>query len=194
MRTLIILLLVSQFGFATKKSCKNLDAKVEAALKSQGILSSRGIRGPVRDELTKLIDDGFDINPMFLQQVVQRKGYVPKGFKDKDKLVAHAKKHGGEFDFKSENQYLREADKFAKSIHDDIMTFRSSKDIYRYNPKTNEFMVMERTGKVIGTYYKPDLAKINKKRIADKNPPFNNITEWFIKNKWERFVLNKDFK
>ena len=197
MRSLInitaILLICPSVVFASKK-CKGLDAKVQKALEAQRIMTDRGIRAGLRKELTKAIDDGVDIHPMFFQQVIQAKGFPVKGFKDKKLMVSHARKHGGEFDIKSQKAYLREAEKFALSRQESIMTFRSKNDIYRYNPQTNEFLVIERSGKVIGTYYKPDLKKINDARKRNDQAPFSNVTEWFIKNKWERFVLNNNFK
>lgn len=195
MRTLILMMtfILSSTALASNKKCKELDEKVSKAIELQGIMSQRGVRGEVRIELNKLIDEGVDIDPMFFQQMTLSKGFKTQGFKDKGLLVSHAKKHGDEFHFVSDRQYLRRADKFARSSDDNIISFRSKNDIYRYNPVSNEFQVIERSGKVIGTYYRPDLRKINAARKREKLPPFKSVTEWFIKNKWERFVLKDNF-
>ncbi|MFG1484025.1 hypothetical protein ABMA79_01895 [Halobacteriovorax sp. HFRX-2_2] len=198
MRALIFsLLITSSFSwkvFAAGKKCKDLDAKVTRAIESQKIMSQRGIKGEIRQEMTSLLDRGVEIDPMFFQHMIHRKGFKTTGFKDKGLLVGHAKKHGDEFNFVSDKQYLRNAEKFARSSDDNIISFRSKNDIYRYNPVSNEFQVIERSGKVIGTYYRPDLRKLNAARKRENLPPFKSVTEWFIKNKWERFVLNSDFK
>lgn len=194
MRALIILLVISQFSFAGKKTCKNLEAQVQKALEAQRMMTKRGIRGSVRDELTKLLDKGYDIHPKFFQQVYQHKSFKANGFASKKLLDDHVEKHLKEFDLAHKNQYLRKAQDFAKSMNDDIMTFVSKREIYRYNPVTNEYMVLTRNGKRIGTFYKPKLKVINERRRINNEPPYKSVTEWFITNKWERYNLNNNFQ
>jgi hypothetical protein len=194
MRALIILLAISQFSFAGKKSCKNLDAQVQKALEAQRMMTSRGIRGKVRDELTRLLDEGYKIHPKFFQQVYQRKSYKANGFAKTELLDEHVEKHLKEFGLSHKSQYLRKAQDFAKSMDDDIMTFVSKREIYRYNPVTNEYMVLSRNGKRIGTFYKPDLKVINDRRKVNDLPPYKSVSEWFITNKWERYNLNNNFQ
>ncbi|EQC50483.1 hypothetical protein [Bacteriovorax sp. DB6_IX] len=197
-KILLPLIVFSSLGLSTHtlaaKKCGDLELKVQKILEAQNTLTRRGIRGDMRKEINKLLDEGVDIHPMFFQQVLQSKSLVTNGFKKKKDMVEHARKHGDEFEFKSEKQYLRKAEDFAKSRDENIMTFRSADDYYRYNPTTNEFMIVGKSNKVIGTYFKPSLRIINERRLKDGLPKFNSISEWFIKNKWERFNLNNNFK
>ena len=83
-----------------------------------------------------------------------------KGFATPQKLSEHFKKHGAEFGFKSESEYLAAAQKFASSQpgSDVLVKIRANGDRVIYNVSTNEFAVVTPDG-TIRTYFKPDPAK-----------------------------------
>ena len=83
-----------------------------------------------------------------------------KGFATPQKLSEHFKKHGAEFGFTSESEYLAAAQKFASRQpgSDVLVKIRANGDRVIYNVSTNEFAVVTPDG-TIRTYFKPDPAK-----------------------------------
>jgi RHS repeat-associated protein len=81
----------------------------------------------------------------------------PKGFADSTTLAEHFKKHGAEFGFTSESEYLAGAQKFVASEGTEgvLSKVRANGDIVLYNSSTNEFAVVSRD-EIIRTYFKPD--------------------------------------
>jgi hypothetical protein len=78
-------------------------------------------------------------------------------FSNQSQLSSHFKKHGSEFGFISEDEYLAGAQKFVSTEgNEGVLTkVRNNGDRIIYNPITNEFAVVSDNG-VIRTYFKPD--------------------------------------
>jgi len=85
-----------------------------------------------------------------------------KGFADQNKLASHFNKHNDEFNppFASEQEYEQAAKKFlsGEPSSDVLQRVRPNGDIVRFNPTTNEFGVISKSG-VIRTYFIPDPIK-----------------------------------
>ena len=72
-------------------------------------------------------------------------------------LFHHFDEHGAEMGYDEDEiiEYARDAIKFARSSERGIKAFRATNDsIYKYNPKTNEFIIITKDGKIV-TYYYP---------------------------------------
>jgi len=82
-----------------------------------------------------------------------------QGFNDPDNLSDHFLKHGAEFGFKTEKEYLTAAQNFVstKGNRGVLSTVRANGDTVIYNPTTNEFAVVTNSGS-IRTFFKPDPA------------------------------------
>jgi len=80
-------------------------------------------------------------------------------FGDSTSLTEHFLKHGSEFGFKTESEYLAGAQRFIGTEGNKgvLSTLRANGDKVIYNPKTNEFAVVAKNG-TIRTYFKPDPA------------------------------------
>ena len=69
--------------------------------------------------------------------------------------IRHFNDHGHEFGYNNINEYSKSAKNFANNNEKGIKSFRAKNgSIYKYNPKTNEFMIITKDGKII-TYFKP---------------------------------------
>lgn len=72
--------------------------------------------------------------------------------------VNHFYFHADEFGFTLITEYSRAALEFARASNDDIISFTANEtknwSTYKYNKKTNEFMIISRNGKIV-TYYPP---------------------------------------
>ncbi|HUN45611.1 MAG TPA: hypothetical protein VMU85_03780 [Stellaceae bacterium] len=82
-------------------------------------------------------------------------------FADQGRLNDHFAKHGSDFGATSAGEYERQADSFLTGPRgpDTLEKIRTSNgDIVRFNPKTDEFGVISREGK-IRTYYRADPAE-----------------------------------
>ncbi|MCL2176796.1 MAG: hypothetical protein FWB72_02460 [Firmicutes bacterium] len=67
----------------------------------------------------------------------------------------HFLEHGHEFNAKTVEEYTAKAVRFANSQGRNIRAFRAKDgSIYKYIPRTNEFMIISETGKIV-TYFKP---------------------------------------
>ncbi|HEV2288629.1 MAG TPA: RHS repeat-associated core domain-containing protein [Candidatus Acidoferrales bacterium] len=78
------------------------------------------------------------------------------GFADDSSLAAHFEKHGAEFGAKSEGEYEALAKDFLSGpkLEGVLEKVRPNGDILRYNPATNEFGVISKSG-AIRTFFKP---------------------------------------
>ena len=75
------------------------------------------------------------------------------------RLIDHFDRHGPQMGYSDDIigfiKYARDAIKFARSTERGIKAFRAINDsIYKYNPKTNEFIIITKDGKIV-TYYYP---------------------------------------
>ena len=79
-----------------------------------------------------------------------------KGFLNARQLNLHHAEHGADFGAKSASEYERLADEFLGSAkHPDVHECtRSRGDMIRFNPKTDEYGVLDGNG-IIRTYFKP---------------------------------------
>ncbi len=82
-----------------------------------------------------------------------------RGFSNHDNLSDHFNKHGAEFGYTNESQYLKGAQDFigTKGNQGVLSKVRANGETVIYNPKTNEFAVLSKDGSII-TYFKPDPA------------------------------------
>jgi len=80
-------------------------------------------------------------------------------FGSQARLDDHFKRHGHDFGATSAAQYQRQASKFLTENLGPATLEKTRKngDVVRYNPNTDEFGVVSKSG-VIRTYYKPDPA------------------------------------
>ncbi|HEY3940443.1 MAG TPA: hypothetical protein VGL97_23650 [Bryobacteraceae bacterium] len=90
-------------------------------------------------------------------------GGAPKNtgakFTDDAKLQSHFEDHGGDFGARTEAEYQQQASDFLTRIKPQgvLEKIRPNGDIVRYNPATEEFGVLSKSG-AVRTYYKPDPA------------------------------------
>jgi len=86
-------------------------------------------------------------------------GSSAPGFASGKDLTSHFLKHGSEFGFTTEAQYLNGAQNFVATKGDKgvLVKVRANGDTVIYNPTTNEFAVTRSNG-TIKTYFKPDPA------------------------------------
>ena len=82
-----------------------------------------------------------------------------QGLNDPDNLSDHFLRHGAEFGFNTEQEYLTAAQNFVstKGNQGVLSTVRANGDTVIYNPTTNEFAVITNDG-AIRTFFKPDPA------------------------------------
>ncbi|OGO25833.1 MAG: hypothetical protein A2136_00640 [Chloroflexi bacterium RBG_16_54_11] len=82
-----------------------------------------------------------------------------RGFSNANSLTDHFKKHGAEFGYTNESQYLKGAQDFVgtKGNQGVLSKVRANGETVIYNPKTNEFAIVSKDGSII-TYFKPDPA------------------------------------
>ena len=94
-----------------------------------------------------------------LALVTGRSGSSVPGFTSSNDLTNHFLKHGSEFGYTSEADYLNGAQNFVatKGTKGVLVKVRTNGDVVIYNPTTNEFAVTRSDG-TIKTYFKPDPA------------------------------------
>ncbi len=69
--------------------------------------------------------------------------------------VSHFNDHAKEFDYDKIIQYSVAAKKFVENEERGIKSFKAyNGSIYKYNPRTNEFAIISKNGKIV-TYFKP---------------------------------------
>ncbi len=81
-----------------------------------------------------------------------------KGFVSQEKLQEHYFKHASEFGIKSVGDYEKAAKSFATSQGSDILIgarVRTGGDVIKYNQKTNEILVIDKSGGIT-SFYKPN--------------------------------------
>lgn len=186
----IVLFLLPISAFARQANCEGVSSQVEHALESTKIISSRPFHGDLRSRFTSLMDNGLDISPAFFKEILLNKRFQTSKFDVRSKNQDHVQEHMESLQVSSVNGYKRKAHAFANSSDENIISYRSANEIYRFNPVTNEYMIINRGGKNIETYFIPNLEIINRTRVASGEPKFNSITEWFVRNKWERHTEN----
>ena len=76
------------------------------------------------------------------------------------RLIDHFERHGPLMGYSKDIEgfikYARDAIKFARSNERGIKSFKDfNGSIYKYSPKTNEFIIITKDGKIV-TYFKPD--------------------------------------
>ena len=70
--------------------------------------------------------------------------------------VSHIKRHSKHMKFKNPYDYSKAAKEFALNQDPNILSFKSMQGAtYKYNPDTNEFIIISRYGKIV-TYFPPD--------------------------------------
>ena len=81
------------------------------------------------------------------------------GFSNSNSLYDHFNKHGAEFGYTNESEYLKGAQDFigTKGNEGVLSKIRANGDTVIYNPNTNEFAVVTKDGTIV-TYFKPDTA------------------------------------
>ena len=80
---------------------------------------------------------------------------APEGdFASDESLTDHFEKHGPEFGYQTEEEYLQGARALTKGGQGIETSIRSNGDKLFYNPATNEFAVLRPNG-IIRTYFKP---------------------------------------
>ncbi|MCL2675214.1 MAG: hypothetical protein FWE84_01305 [Firmicutes bacterium] len=68
----------------------------------------------------------------------------------------HFERHGEEMGFDTPEQYSTAASQFANNSGKGIQEFKAKNgSVYKYDPKTNEFMIIDKNGKIV-TYFEPD--------------------------------------
>jgi RHS repeat-associated protein len=79
------------------------------------------------------------------------------GFSNSNNLSDHFKKHGAEFGYTNESEYLKGAQDFIETKGNEgvLSNVRTNGDTIIYNPNTNEFAVVSKDG-TISTYFRPD--------------------------------------
>ncbi len=79
------------------------------------------------------------------------------GFSNSNSLSDHFNKHGAEFGYTNESEYLKGAQDFigTKGNEGVLSKVRANGDTVIYNPNTNEFAVVTKDGTIV-TYFKPD--------------------------------------
>lgn len=70
--------------------------------------------------------------------------------------IKHFYDHAHEFGFNKITDYSEAAMNFANNTGRGVKAFKAyNGSIYKYNPKTNEFCIVSREGKIV-TYFKPE--------------------------------------
>lgn len=83
---------------------------------------------------------------------------ITKGFKTAQQRIQHYGSHGHKVGAANDSQYEQMADRFiGASLPKYVLQSKRPRenDLIRYNPKTNEFGVMDQYG-FIRTYFKPN--------------------------------------
>ncbi len=85
---------------------------------------------------------------------------VPGAVFEEKNLNRHFKKHQTDIGASTPAEYAKKAFALAESTEPDVLVLKGSKSgaIFKYRESTNEFLVINKTGK-IETYFKPDPAK-----------------------------------
>ncbi len=191
MRSLIISLFFIVMGSlpidAANRKCKELSKNVEVALDAQRTLTQKRITGPLREQLNHYIDSGHELDPEFFRQLYTNKTFNPNNFKVRNKNQEHVKEHMESLGATTTKRYEKLARAFAKSTDREIINFTSDKEIFRFNPATNQYMILDKSTKDIVTYFKPDLKVINARREINGKAPFRTTLEWIVENKWKRY-------
>ena len=79
------------------------------------------------------------------------------------RLIDHFDRHGPKMGYSNDIdgliKYARDSIKFARSNERGMKTFRAyNGSIYKYNPRTHEFIIITKDGKIV-TYFYPDNPK-----------------------------------
>jgi len=73
--------------------------------------------------------------------------------------IEHFIRHGEELGYDDIDEYSSAAVRFAQSKEKGILSFKlKDGTIVKYNPRTNEFIIISGNGKIV-TYFKPDDGK-----------------------------------
>lgn len=92
-----------------------------------------------------------------LGHITEHTGFAwAKGF-NKTTLTDHYQRHGSQVQSDSEESYIAHSVKFANTVdRNNCVSFIDERgSTYKYNKKTNEFVIITKKGVVV-TYYKPE--------------------------------------
>jgi hypothetical protein len=168
------------------KGCPNIEKMATRAIESNKVMNAQRIKGPLRSYLNKFIDSGIDVSPQFFRDLKLRSTFSVKGFKTRDKKADHVKEHMDSFGVTTVKQYEKRAKSFAISHEPEIINIKTQTEIFRLNPLTGEYLIIDTRSMNISTYFKPDLKVINTRRSVNGQPRLTSVLEWFIENKWKR--------
>ena len=126
---------------------KIVKEEIKEVIEKKGLTSS--IKGSIDDFVSKA--------KKFIDGLFGKKSITARGFLDKNRLMDHFKRHGSGVGAKNAAEYEQMANRFlsGKTPPSVLEKVRVNSNIIRYNPSTEEFGVVTKTGRV-KTYYKPD--------------------------------------